>query len=42
MTKNDARAGVLAASAPAAVHRLRLWELPVSTLRNLTDVIIPL
>jgi hypothetical protein len=42
MTKNEARARIAATGPLAALHRLRTWELPASTLRNLMGAIIPL
>ena len=40
MTKNDARNRIAATDPPPALHRLRTWELPASTLRNLSEEIL--
>ena len=39
MTKNEARARIAADSLPAAIRRLRTWELPVSLLHTLVGEI---
>ena len=39
MTKNEARARIDAGSLPLALRRLRLWELPLATLRLLSGAV---